>query len=401
MRDDFTKYFYITAVLILGLLFLNVLPGLMGNTVSRHRLEMVVKEMHNGDLNREDLDALAASYYEGLRQDNKQSGLPIEIEDIRLTNDFLRYEFKPNLKSHYAAGMRVTNSLGMPNPEYTYQKPPHTRRIAWLGDSISVGPYGHDYVALLEERLNQANLTPDTQRYQILNFSVYGYGIVQMMDAALERAPKFQPDVYMVALTQLEANRKGGWGSHITSLVLNGVDLKYDFLRRVVAQAGIQPADHTATIARKLEPHFLEVTRWALDQIRDHAASQGAQMVIILVPAPIDPDIIAEEFDEIRPTIDSVGVPVIDLRDAFRSMKLYDLQVRPREDVHPNERGHEILFENLYRKILQDPKFSADLLGPTGAKSAQKTSLDPQPNKPTELRPDPNKISSVREQDRP
>lgn len=390
MRDDFTKYFYTTVVLLLGLLFLNVLPDLMGHTESRHRLEMLVAEMHNGDLNREDLDALAASYYEGLRQDKKQSGLPIEIDDIRLTNDFLRYEFKPNLKSHYAAGMRITNSLGMPNPEYSYVKPPHTRRIALLGDSMSVGPYGHDYVALLEDRLNQARVTPETQRYQILNFSVYGYGIVQMMDVALERAPKFHPDVYMVALTQLEANRKGGWGSHITNLVLNGVDLKYDYLRRLVAQAGIQPTDHTATIARKLEPHFFEVTRWALDQIRDHAASEGAQMVIVLVSAPVDPEIIAEEFDEIRPTVDSVGVPVIDLRDAFLSMKLYDLQVRPREDIHPNARGHEILFENLYSKILQDPKFSANLLGPTGAESAQSSLPDPQLNKPTKQRPPTN-----------
>ena len=56
--------------------------------------------------------------------------------------------------------MRITNSLGMPNPEYGYEKPPHTWRIALLGDSLSIGPYGHDYEALLEIRLNQANLTP-------------------------------------------------------------------------------------------------------------------------------------------------------------------------------------------------------------------------------------------------
>ena len=64
--------------------------------------------------------------------------------------------------------MRITNSLGMPNPEYGYLKPPHTRRIALLGDSLSVGPFGHDYVALLEDRLNQENLTPETQRFEVL-----------------------------------------------------------------------------------------------------------------------------------------------------------------------------------------------------------------------------------------
>ncbi len=95
-------------------------------------------------------------------------GLPKESEEILVRSDFLQYSFKPNLKRHYAGGMRITNSLGMPNPEYSYQKPPHTRRMRLMGDSLSVGPYGQDYVALLEARLNQANTTPETQRFKSL-----------------------------------------------------------------------------------------------------------------------------------------------------------------------------------------------------------------------------------------
>jgi hypothetical protein len=131
-------------------------------------------EMHNGDLNREDFDALANGYFEGLRNDTKPTGLAVKNDDIRLTNDFLLSGFRSNPKKRYSAGMRITNSLGMPNPEYGYQKPPQSRRIASIGDSPSVGPYGQDYEALLEERLNQAQVTPEIRGFQILNFACTG-----------------------------------------------------------------------------------------------------------------------------------------------------------------------------------------------------------------------------------
>jgi GDSL-like Lipase/Acylhydrolase family len=363
-HDEFTKNFVITLALLLGLLGLNLLPALAGHGQNRLRTQKLLAEMKNGDLNREDFDALTAGYYEGLQRNASHLGMPTERDDVNFRDDFLLYEFKPNVKRQYPAGMRVTNSLGMPNPEYGYAKPPHTRRIALFGDSLSVGPFGHDYVALLEDRLNQANLTPETQRYEILNFSVYGYNVLQMMDLALYVAPKFHPDVYLVTLTHIQAGgKKASTALHLARLELEGIDMKYDFLRQVTAQAGIQPSDHMNALMRKLSPFHFQMTKWALEQIRDHAAAEGAQMIIVLVPGPIPPDVEAQTFDDVRPTVDSIGVPVIDLRDTFRGKSLAGLQVDYGVDVHPNQRGHEIIFESLYQAIQQDPKFSASLLG--------------------------------------
>src|SRR5208283_415702 len=180
MRDGFTRNFGVTVLLILGLHCLNWVPDLTGGSRALRLLQKVILKTHNAGLNQEDFNALAGGYYEGLQKDAGPMGLPNERDDVRFRSDFLRYEFRPNVKRPYAAGMRITNSLGMPNPEYGYEKPPHTRRIALLGDSISVGPYGQDYVALLENRLNQDYTTPQIQRFQILNFAVYGYSVVQI-----------------------------------------------------------------------------------------------------------------------------------------------------------------------------------------------------------------------------
>jgi hypothetical protein len=369
MKDDFTKNLGITMALILGLLALDRLPDFMRPSQSRTLLGKVIMDTKNDELNREDANALAGGYYEGLRKDAGRFGLPgVALpgvrDDVLFHDDFLRYEFKPNVKRPYPGGMRITNSLGMPNPEYPYQKPPHTRRIALLGDSMSVGPYGHDYEALLEDHLNQADLTPEIQRFQILNFAVYGYSVVQMMDVALEKAPKFHPDVYMVEMGDLEVMGRSGWRSLVGSLLLTGTDLKYDFLRRVVAQAGVQPTDHLATITKKLKPFSLQVIRWAMEQIRDHAASEKAQMIIVLDPAPIDPKLAAADLDYLHQAIDGVGVPVIDLRDTFRSAKLEDIRVP--SDIHPNVQGHEMVFENLYAKLRAQPQAWAALIGSVG-----------------------------------
>jgi GDSL-like Lipase/Acylhydrolase family len=366
-RNDFTKNFVLTLALILGLLGLNLLPALLGHGQNRLRVQKLLAELKNGDLNREDFDALTAGYYEGLQKSASHLGMPVERDDVRFSDDFLLYEFKPDVKRQYPAGMRITNSLGMPNPEYGYAKPPHTRRIALLGDSLSVGPFGQDYVALLENRLNQANLTPGTERFQILNFSVYGYNVLQMMDVALHVAPKFHPDVYLVTLTHIQAGgKKASTALHLARLELEGIDLKYDFLKQVAKEAGVQSGDHMNAFMRKLSPFHFQMTKWALEQIRDHASAEGAQMVIVLVPGPIPPDVEAQAFDDIRPTVDSIGVPVIDLRDAFKSKNLATLQVEYGVDVHPNQRGHEVIFESLYQAIRQDPRFSASLLGTSG-----------------------------------
>lgn len=326
-------------------------------------LDKVPGAMRNGDLNPQDVDALGAGYYEDLRKDAGPVGLPKEREDLRFRDDFLRYEMRPFVKRPYPGGMRISNSFGLANPEYPYEKPPHTRRIALLGDSMSLGPYGHDYPALLEDRLNRDYVSPEVRKFELLNFAVYGYSVLQEMDVALDKAGEFHPDVYVLALTHLEFIPRAGWRTHIGRLLWSGTDLKYPFLRDVVAKAGVHPTDRLPTMRIKLAPYSQAVTRWALEQIRDAVASRGARMIVILVAAPIDPNIAVADFNRLHQMADGLGVPVVDLRDTFQSQNLYDLQVVPRTDIHPNAKGHELIFQNLLAKLRAQPDAWSALVG--------------------------------------
>jgi hypothetical protein len=358
MRGNFTRASTLTVALTLSLLALDQLPGrLPPDFPLSIRIGRMVREMHNGDLNAEDLH-VAAGYYEELRNDVPITGLG-QGSDIRPAAGFLRFEYRPHVKRSYPAGMRITNSFGMANPEYSPEKPPHTRRIALLGPSISVGPYGHDYPALLEQRLNQDCRTPEIQGFQVLNFSVFGYSVVQEMDVALEKASKFHPDVYLVAVTSLELAGQNGSRIHVARLMREGADLKYDYLRKVVAESGARPSDRLAIINAKLAPFLTPMMRWALGRIRDHAISEGAEMIIHLVPIPGTPEVQAKDFESLHKGVDGIGVPVLDLLNAFGSANLSEIEVVPWEkardgvapDHHPNALGHEMIFHSLYASL--------------------------------------------------
>jgi hypothetical protein len=363
MTTEFMKRSTLTILLIAALLGLHQLPGLLRGTSIGHRIGQLITPMSKNEMSRENVDALVDGYYEGLRPDATAPGLPGEREDINFRNDFLRYELKPNIRRPYKAGLRFTNSMGMANPEYSYAKPPHTRRIALLGDSLSLGPYGHDYVAQLENRLNQNCRTPEIQNYQVLNFSVYAYSLVQMMDVGLTKAPLFHPDAYVVTITNLEAMDTLGWRTHVGSLLIDGTDLKYDYLRQLVAETGLSKSNHLPTIRKRLDPYIQPVRRWALEQVRDQAAKQGASMEIFFIPAPLSSDIVNADFTEFQEDAEPIGVPIIDLRDTFNSVDLRTIEVDPNSDIHPNARGHAMLADNLFSKMQAQPSAWLALAG--------------------------------------
>jgi hypothetical protein len=56
-------------------------------------------------------------------------------------------------------------------------------------------------------------------------------------------------------------------------------------------------------------------------------------------------------------------VPVIDLRDTFRSVNLDDVQVDAGKDIHPNSFGNSMIFDNLLTKLQKQPNAWLALTG--------------------------------------
>ena len=294
--------------------------------------------------------AKSGTFLDGLR---RRAEPPPEIVDY--AGSFLVYELKPNLDVwHPEEWELITNAHGLADIPYTLEKPPGTRRIALLGDSVSRSmgvPLGHNYEALLEERLNERHTGGANRRFEILNFSASGYRITQFVDLASEKAARFQPDVYVLALTDLIFR---AWSEHLWSLISHGIDLKYDYLREVVQSSGAaRGLGHTES-KRRLEPYRLEVIRWALRHIRE-AAGPGVPVVIFLIPNADEWEVLERRFYSTKELLAEFDFPVIDVLDTFdRVPDLEILRLTPM-NLHFNARGHRILFENLYRKLREDP----------------------------------------------
>lgn len=379
-----------TGVLLVALLFVGAtLPEVTKYEPGQDtEIKRLLRAIQKRRLNREDRERAVAGYYEGLLDSGARNtqvtggggaarlvallkgSKPIEKLDKhhRRREDFLRYDYAPNLDRAEFADERlrlVTNSHGMADQEYARSKPDGVHRLALIGDSVSRGygvPPGRSFEALLERALNDRSRQRRSGRVEILNFSVVGYRITQLLDVCLHRAPPFEPDVYVVALTELSVLKQ--WSDHIAAVFRSGLDLKYDYIRRLVGQAGLKRTDSNAVIQAKLAAHRLGTIRWALETMREHTRKGGAGFVILLVPSGDDPDVVAEYFDDTRSAIADIGVPVVDLLDAFAGVRDVDAVRVSELDRHPNELGHRLIADALLAHVEGDAALRKLMFGP-------------------------------------
>lgn len=343
----------------------------------------LVSTMSSRGLNREAREALTAGYYEGLMNvgsrmsamnrlvtDTRRIGWePRRSPESRPTGDFLFFEHVPGRDTPDYDDERFryvlhTNSAGLGDQEYPLVKPPRTRRIALVGDSITRGlgaPPGGNYESLLEKRLNDSHTTAEIDGFEILNFAVSGYHITQLLEATRLKATPYRPDVYVVALSDLSVYRR--WFGHIAALMYSGIDLKYDYLRELVQDTGLTKDDPIGVFEARLARYRLPTITWILSELDAHAAAQGAELIVILVPTTEDPDALNEAFLGVPELIDELGIPVINLLDTYAAVPELDAYRVAEGDRHPNAAGHRLLYQQLYAKLREDPSLFRELTG--------------------------------------
>lgn len=125
----------------------------------------------------------------------------------------LRFEYKRNAsprrtvpKGKYEGFVRAnfwdtfhTNSWGFPDCEHTLKKPDNTIRIAVLGDSITAAlsiDRSQRFTQVLEDYLNR---NAEKKRFEIMNFGVGGYDMLQEVVTLEEKVLPFSPDMAIFA----------------------------------------------------------------------------------------------------------------------------------------------------------------------------------------------------------
>lgn len=113
-------------------------------------------------------------------------------------DQYVWYEVKPNLDELFKMQPMHTNSQGLRDQEYSFEKPKNTFRIAVIGDSFTFGDGVADeavYHALAEQRLNENS---DSLQFELLNFGVAGYDLLNYYGVIESKAMAYDPDLILI-----------------------------------------------------------------------------------------------------------------------------------------------------------------------------------------------------------
>ena len=286
--------------------------------------------------------------------------------DLIYDDSFRIYRLRPKLDRQTVGPLTAqpTNSFGYVGHEWALPKPPNTRRVALLGDSIAMGmgiDTSHSFATLLENRLNADYPKDVPQPFEVLNFAVRGYVITQIYDVEVEDASRFLPDVYLLELSELTVY--GNWSTHLVQLIQAGTDPKYDFLRETVLRSGATKGDSSSTLYAKLAPFRIPVLRETLVRMKSRAEHDHAQFIVMLVPSVEDGALCTQRFDGIREMLESLDIPAIDLLDTFDALPYKEYLRLEATNVHPNQLGERMLVDNLYARLRAHPNIWSALAG--------------------------------------
>lgn len=363
---------------------------LVGHTALYHRLTpslaATIASLQSPTLNAHDADLQHRGYYENLDTVSRMSQelWNVEVQKpanwiglsdtkvYRKRNDFLSAELVPNARIMYEDKPLSTNAFGMRDRERTLEKPAGTYRIALLGPSHVMGSGVGDndtFSRQLEELLNR-RADSSYDHYEVLNFGIPDFSLVDQLAQIRERVLAFKPDVVIV--TASPRARKGVIDSML-SIAVHGIDIPVPELERLLERTGARaagadgipiPFDGPRALASKLgfdvRMPWTEARRRirqsidaifpaTLDAIDKAVRSNGAVPVFLALDNVNDPP-------STRPRMlddaQAAGLLVFNLLDVWEGHTYSTLHVAP-WDAHPNAAGGRLIAERLFNLIEQ------------------------------------------------
>ncbi len=270
---------------------------------------------------------------------------------VRATNDFLKYELVPSLEASFKDAPFNTNRWGMRDDDYEQKPLPNTYRIAMVGGSISMGSgvvHKETFESLLEKKLNRASAGAKYARYEVLNFSVGGYGALQRLMTLETKMLRFEPNAIFFVVHPRDEEQET---LYLYKMFQEGAEVPYDYLKNVLQQAEVSQKMKLNRALERLEPFEGEIISWIYRRVVEVCRQAGALPILVCLPTEAGRNESKESEKTIRDA-EEAGFIVLNLSEVYEGAKAAYLQLAP-WDKHPNARGHRIIAEGLYHALLQ------------------------------------------------
>lgn len=256
------------------------------------------------------------------------------------------YELKPGLDTWFKMARLRTNSAGLPDREYSLAKPANTFRIVLVGSSYSM-PTGvameDSWQEVLERMLNAH---ARQKHYEVINFSVGGYDLRQLLATLKERAAAYAPDLVLVDLT-------------LGSPIRFRLDEAYH--RPFVPRAQTYPFFHSFALERLFPPAPPPDPPWVLPADQWPAAfvhvlagfksfAERSHLPLCFVILQHDPGQQAAAT-KLREQVSPYSSCIIDTSPAFTNENFSDLIIFT-TDWHPNARAQRIFAHAVFDHLV-------------------------------------------------
>lgn len=323
-------------------------------------------------LNARDTELQMRSYYETLMESDQPTSMLAErdieapqgenqkakeSDAVRNTGDALGYEYIPSRKTVINSIVQQTNRWGMRDKDYTLQKPPGTRRIALIGGSVIMGS-GVDqqdvFESVLEDRLNREYAGATHQRFEILDFAVAGYGMLQYVLVTQRKAFRFDPDILILGTLSGEAVRSA---EELTDVIVKGLEVP-PFVNELKRFAGIQQGMTRVEIHRRLSNEAVgqKLEAWGYHEIVAECRRHGVVPVWLYLPGVMNVGGNSHRgADDMMRLAREAGFVILDLSNAYVGHTEAELLVAP-WDPHPNALGHRLIAERLFEALRANDK---------------------------------------------
>ncbi len=314
-------------------------------------------------------------------------------------NPDMIYELTPNMEG-VAWGQNVKiNSFGFRDREYSLKKPDGTYRMVVLGDSITFGnflPVQSTYAHRLELLFERRGVN-----VEILNLSVSGYNTTQEIAFLEEVGLQFNPDEVIVGYCMNDLGvvspnltyiaRARGYNANIYNLrSLQYVRAHLDIIEAKIrshptlinyANASVNSQEITAiqndafvsdriqsiaqfissqddyhdTFAWYSSAAMLSNLRSNFDKLKSLSQKHGFRVSVVIIPyLRDDSGSYSAAYDIIRYEARRNKFDTIDILDKFKEVNTADLQVKPDDQIHPNELGHRLIAQKLFEYYTEE-----------------------------------------------
>ncbi len=284
-------------------------------------------------------------------------------------DDPLKYELKPN--SQFSN--EYINSLGFKDVYENIEKPNNTYRILVLGDSVTQAPgieLNKTYVKILEKKLNENS----SKKFEVWNLGVSGYDLFQESILLERKGINLNPDLVIVGFILNDiANTQVAY--------MNDKEIIYVYIRLPDFYFKFNQQSKILTFLFKNsylfrfindkinqilftygdEKYFKSLDDKAIDSLKRIKRLSNSKVLVVIFPFFEDIDYLGYKkivHGKVKNMLESLNIDYLDLYEEYPKYNLVMFRYNENDPVHPNEEGHKIAGEAIYKYLKENNYFN-------------------------------------------